>query len=298
MEPVDLFRRDGVTAYSHDVQVDDAGVAWVSGDGGTRGYWTDGRHYDPLERRESQGARRWSRSRTRAAACRARRDRRRRTAASSTTRSGRSAATRRARRPLHAASYLLVTEEDFGPAKEGCSKQGQFSIASLKGSYNGEAWRSTRDEHVPAAGRRDVEPVPDRRARGPTAGPYPPLADFCSAHYFDVDGSLVSLRVVRRGHALPGHLGPGEPAPDRLLAARRHDRLGLLHPQRLHLHRRPHPRRRHPAADAGRERRARVQEREVHAPPPSAKQRKFLAGLSSQFVSETATSGLCILPAY
>ena len=51
MNPVDLFRRDGVTAYSHDVQVDDAGVAWVSGDGGTRGYWTDGHHYDPLERR-------------------------------------------------------------------------------------------------------------------------------------------------------------------------------------------------------------------------------------------------------
>jgi len=40
MEPVDLFRRDGVTAYSHDVQVDDMGIAWVSGDGGTRGYWT------------------------------------------------------------------------------------------------------------------------------------------------------------------------------------------------------------------------------------------------------------------
>src|SRR5215218_4189132 len=39
MDPVDLFRRDGVTAYSHDVQVDDMGIAWVSGDGGTRGYW-------------------------------------------------------------------------------------------------------------------------------------------------------------------------------------------------------------------------------------------------------------------
>ena len=43
MEPVDLFRQDGVTAYSHDVQVDDMGIAWVSGDGGTRGYWTKGR---------------------------------------------------------------------------------------------------------------------------------------------------------------------------------------------------------------------------------------------------------------
>ena len=48
MDPIDLFRRDGVTAYSHDVQVDDMGIAWVSGDGGTRGYWTEGRHRDPL----------------------------------------------------------------------------------------------------------------------------------------------------------------------------------------------------------------------------------------------------------
>ena len=51
MDPVDLYRRDGVTAYSHDVQVDDMGIAWVSGDGGTRGYWTRGWHWDPLEKR-------------------------------------------------------------------------------------------------------------------------------------------------------------------------------------------------------------------------------------------------------
>ena len=57
MEPVDLFRRDGVTAYSHDVQVDAAGIAWVSGDGGTRGYWTDGRHFDPVEGRDRQATR-------------------------------------------------------------------------------------------------------------------------------------------------------------------------------------------------------------------------------------------------
>ena len=48
LSPVDLFRRDGVTCYSHDVQVDDAGIASVSGDGGIRGYWTNGRHRDPL----------------------------------------------------------------------------------------------------------------------------------------------------------------------------------------------------------------------------------------------------------
>ena len=45
--PVDLYRNDGVTDYSHDVQVDAEGVAWVSGRGGIRGYATSGRHRDP-----------------------------------------------------------------------------------------------------------------------------------------------------------------------------------------------------------------------------------------------------------
>ncbi|HVF06141.1 MAG TPA: hypothetical protein VNA20_14965 [Frankiaceae bacterium] len=46
--PIDLKRNDGVTDYAHDVQVDSRGIAWVSGFGGTRGYWTTGRHKNPL----------------------------------------------------------------------------------------------------------------------------------------------------------------------------------------------------------------------------------------------------------
>src|SRR5207302_5163235 len=46
--PLDLHRNDGVTDYVHDVQVDAAGVAWVSGEGGVRGYWTSGRHRNPV----------------------------------------------------------------------------------------------------------------------------------------------------------------------------------------------------------------------------------------------------------
>ena len=45
--PVDLYRNDGATDYSHDVQVDAEGIAWVSGRGGIRGYATSGRHRDP-----------------------------------------------------------------------------------------------------------------------------------------------------------------------------------------------------------------------------------------------------------
>lgn len=46
--PIDLGRNDGKTDYAHDVQVDGMGIAWVSGQGGVRGYWTAGRHRDPV----------------------------------------------------------------------------------------------------------------------------------------------------------------------------------------------------------------------------------------------------------
>jgi hypothetical protein len=50
-KPIDLGRNDGVTDYAHDVQVDSKGIAWVSGRGGVRGYWTSGRHRNPLTRK-------------------------------------------------------------------------------------------------------------------------------------------------------------------------------------------------------------------------------------------------------
>jgi hypothetical protein len=43
-----MNRNDGVTDYTHDVQVDAKGIAWVSGAGGVRGYWTSGTHRDPV----------------------------------------------------------------------------------------------------------------------------------------------------------------------------------------------------------------------------------------------------------
>jgi hypothetical protein len=46
-DPIDLFRNDGYTDYSHDVNVDDQGIAWVSGRGGIRGWATSGLHRDP-----------------------------------------------------------------------------------------------------------------------------------------------------------------------------------------------------------------------------------------------------------
>jgi hypothetical protein len=45
--PIDLGRNDGLTDYSHDVDVDAQGFAWVSGRGGLTGYATRGWWRDP-----------------------------------------------------------------------------------------------------------------------------------------------------------------------------------------------------------------------------------------------------------
>ena len=46
---IDTDHDFGKSGYVHDVQVDRAGVAWVTGQGGVRGYWTSGRHFDPVK---------------------------------------------------------------------------------------------------------------------------------------------------------------------------------------------------------------------------------------------------------
>jgi hypothetical protein len=50
-QPIDLWRNDGYTDYSHDVDEDEQGIAWISGRGGIRGYATSGVHRDPYQNR-------------------------------------------------------------------------------------------------------------------------------------------------------------------------------------------------------------------------------------------------------
>ena len=42
--PIDADENDGKTDYTHDVQVDSKGIAWISGSGAVRGYWVTGTH--------------------------------------------------------------------------------------------------------------------------------------------------------------------------------------------------------------------------------------------------------------
>lgn len=129
-EPIDVGRNDGVTDYAHDVQVDAAGVAWVSGRGGVRGYWVNGRHRDP-------------------------RDGKRKTAtgcapvpyAGGGTELGSSGALMhnswhnpRLAVEGRRGDVLMVTEENITSA---CSTAGRFATYDLKGSYRGEGFGGT-----------------------------------------------------------------------------------------------------------------------------------------------------------
>ena len=46
---IDLNNHDGQTDYDHDVDVDASGIAWISGSGHVRGYWTSGQHLNPVD---------------------------------------------------------------------------------------------------------------------------------------------------------------------------------------------------------------------------------------------------------
>jgi hypothetical protein len=185
---VDLFRDDGVTAYSHDVQVDGEGIAWVSGAGGVRGYWTEGTHTDPRT------------GITREA-----------TAVDPVPYAGGefdhagapSEFMHNAFRPAgdelgdgpapgqyDPSKLILATEEADAPPD--CDGLGQFSIASLEGSYNGEGWKST-------------EANPFRLNVIGTWNPHDQEGTlvndtiYCSAHYFDAQDGILAYSWYDQG---------------------------------------------------------------------------------------------------
>ena len=211
---------DGTTAYSHDVQVDDDGIAWVSGDGGTRGYYTDGRQWDPVERRYRRaspaGAGPLRRRRApavghqrhhrrlraqRRTAGRPQRPTRRRPLPQGRTAAGHRGGLRpRSRRlqepgPVHdrLAEGLATT------ARPGSRPRPSPFRLQVVGKWSPFAQEGTR-------------PVPVPR-------PLPAAGELLLGALLRRRRQPRDLRLVRRGHALPGHLGPGQSAPGRLLAA-------------------------------------------------------------------------------
>lgn len=185
-DPIELARNDGKTDYVHDVQVDANGVAWVSGRGGVRGYWTDGMHSDPV-----QGKFRTATPLEPVPYAGGGIDE---TAAPSKFmhnsfhpvghRSADGAD------PAHwrGGDLLYATEESF---LDGCAGDGVLTISSLEGSYSGEGWRSTPQKpfRLRSVGTWSV---------AGQEGSDPASAD-CSAHYFDVQGKVLVQSFYAQG---------------------------------------------------------------------------------------------------
>ncbi|MFF4600632.1 LVIVD repeat-containing protein [Amycolatopsis sp. NPDC001319] len=180
-DPIELARNDGQTDYVHDVQVDSAGVAWVSGRGGVRGYWTSGLHRDPV----------------RGGVHRA-------TALEPIPYAGGGVdETAAPSKFLHNSFHpvgprdagawrghdlVYATEENF---LDGCAGDGVLTISSLAGSYHGEGWRST-----PADPFR-LQSIGTWSVAGQEGSD--PASDDCSAHYFDLRDHVLVQSFYSQG---------------------------------------------------------------------------------------------------
>jgi len=196
-EPVDLYRNDGYTDYSHDVDEDARGIAWVAGRGGIRGYATKGRHRDPYQNRVRRatpfdpilvagGGIEWDEPPARA----------------NDGNDGVAQATdfmHNSGRPTDGAvrasgvrngNVLIGTEEDFTTP---CQQSGRIVAVDLTDSWGGEpAQRSTRANPYRMNALDSFHPFLDTPE---TANP----ALGCSAHYFEIRGSTLAAGWYGQG---------------------------------------------------------------------------------------------------
>ena len=188
-EPIDLWRNDGLTDYSHDVDVDDNGIAWTSGRGGLLGYATKGRWRDPRTDK-IRNARPWDPILVAGGGIEGGPD----GVAQPQTDFIHNAA-----RPLGGkvraagvpdGNVVLMTEEDFtGP----CSQSGRIVAADITNSLGGEpATNSTPAQPFRLDALSAFHPTQDAADTTSPSGS-------CSAHYFEVSGSTVAAAWYGQG---------------------------------------------------------------------------------------------------
>ena len=188
-EPIDLWRNDGLTDYSHDVDVDENGIAWTSGRGGLLGYATKGRWRDPRTD-TMRNARPWDPILIAGGGIEGGPD----GVAQPQTDFIHNAA-----RPLGGeiraagvpdGNVVLMTEEDFtGP----CSASGRIVAADITDSLGGEpATNSTPAQPYRMNALSAFHPTQDA---ADTTSP----SRSCSAHYFEVAGSTVAAAWYGQG---------------------------------------------------------------------------------------------------
>ena len=187
--PIDLYRNDGATDYSHDVQVDDDGIAWASGRGGVRGYATSGMHRDPASNTVRR-ARPWDPILVAGGGF---------AGGPAGVGTPTSMFMHNSMRPLDGkvraegvadGNVLVATEEEFN---DDCASDGRLVFADITDSLGGEpALNSTPEQPYrmkPLASWHPAINTPETTA---------PNTD-CSAHYFDIDGGVLAQGWYSQG---------------------------------------------------------------------------------------------------
>ncbi|HWM08213.1 MAG TPA: hypothetical protein VNO82_02685 [Solirubrobacteraceae bacterium] len=193
-QPVDLYRNDGYSDYSHDVDEDERGIAWVAGRGGIRGYATEGKHRDPYLNRVRRatadepilvagGGLQWDVPPARQG------DDGVAQATDFMHNSGRPTDGAVRASGVKKGNVLIGTEEDF----QDCAEAGRIVAVDLTDSWGGEAAQnSTRAKPYRMKALSSFHPFLDTPE---TANP-----DLqCSAHYFEIRQSTLAAGWYGQG---------------------------------------------------------------------------------------------------
>lgn len=182
---VDLRRNDGVTDYVHDTDVDALGIAWTSGNGGVRGYWTHGRHHDPVSGK-TRNATPWNPIPYAGGKFAQKPD----IGDPGPSFAHNSWHPLRSFPGFKSGQLLFATIENF---TDKCADAGKLVAVSLAGSYGGQGWRSTKKDPF----RLDIvgEWGPANKA------PHKDTTS-CSAHFFHPspdNSALVAMSFYGQG---------------------------------------------------------------------------------------------------
>ena len=193
-QPIDLWRNDGYTDYSHDVDEDERGIAWIAGRGGLRGYATSGRHRDPYTNRRREatpfepilvagGGLQWDDPAVDGDDGVAQPTMFMHNSGRPTDGSVRAKGVKRG-------NVLVGTEEDFTTP---CGASGRIVFSDITDSLGGEpAQQSTRAKPYRMKTLDSFHPFLDTPE---TANP----ALGCSAHYFEIEGPMLGAAWYGQG---------------------------------------------------------------------------------------------------
>jgi hypothetical protein len=188
--PIDLGRNDGLTDYSHDVDVDAQGFAWISGRGGLLGYATHGKWRDPKTDRWRR-ATPWDPVLVAGGGLPGGDDGVAQPQTDFIHNSTRPVGGRVRAAGVPKDHVALMTEEDF---TEPCDQGGRIVAADITSSLGGEGAVGSTPEHPFRMTALDSF-HPARNAPDSSSKVLPD----CSAHYFELSGSTLAAAWYGEG---------------------------------------------------------------------------------------------------